>query len=110
MEENFLKNEKNKCSLLIVNKKKSFDKSLKGDFNLENNFISREKRDSLEYIYTGLQIVKPEIFLNINEKIFSINKIWDKLMENEELYGMESNIDFFHVSNLEIYKNYLKSI
>ena len=110
MEENFLKNEKNKCSLLIVNKKKSFDKSLKGDFNLENNFISREKRDSLEYIYTGLQIVRPEVFSSFNEKIFSINKVWNKLIKNRGLYGTKSEIEFLHVSNLTVYNNLLKKL
>ena len=108
MEKIFLSNKKNKCLLLVVDKSKSFDKSFKGDFNLENNLINRRDKNNLKYVYTGLQIVNPEIFLNINEKIFSINKIWDKLMENEELCGMESNIDFFHVSNLEIYKKLLK--
>ena len=31
-------------------------------------------------------------------------KIWDKLILNEELHGLESNIDFLHVSRLDIYK------
>ena len=96
---------KKKCSMLVVNKNKSFDKNLKGDFNLENNQIDRENKENLKYIYTGLQIINPEIFLNIKEKVFSINKIWDKLIENNELFGMESNIDFLHVSTLDIYKN-----
>ena len=37
-------------------------------------------------------------------KIFSINHIWDKMIKNGELYGIESNFDFFHVSTLNIYK------
>ena len=64
-----------------------------------------ENKENLKYIYTGLQIINPEVFLNIKEKVFSINKIWDKLIKNNELFGMESNIDFLHVSTLDIYKN-----
>jgi len=94
----------NKCTLLVVNKKKSFDSFIKGDFNLDKNIISRRDNSNLEYIYTGLQIMKPEVFKNINDKVFSINKIWDKLILNEELHGLESNIDFLHVSRLDIYK------
>ena len=108
MEKLFFENEKDKCSLLVVNKKKSFDQSFKGDFSLENNLINRKDKNNLNYIYTGLQIVKPEVFFSLDTKIFSINKIWDKLIESNELYGMESNIDFLHVSTLDIYKSLLE--
>ncbi len=108
MEKAFSENEKNKCSLLVVNKKKSFDQSFKGDFSLENNLINRKDKNNLNYIYTGLQIIKPEVFSSLYTKIFSINKIWDKLIESNELYGLESNIDFLHVSTLDIYKSLLE--
>ena len=108
MEKEFFENEKNKCSLLVVNKKKSFDQSFKGDFSLENNLINRKDKNNLNYIYTGLQIIKPEVFSSLYTKIFSINKIWDKLIKSNELYGMESNIDFLHVSTLDIYKSLLE--
>ena len=108
MEKAFFENAKDKCSLLVVNKKKSFDQSFKGDFSLENNLINRKNKNNLNYIYTGLQIIKPEVFSNLDTKIFSINKIWDKLIESNELYGMESNINFLHVSTLDIYKSLLE--
>ena len=41
-------------------------------------------------------------------KIFPINRIWDKLIESSELHGMESNIDFLHVSTLDVYKSLLE--
>ena len=108
LEKLFINNKKNKCSLLTVNKKKSYDQSFKGDFNLKNNLLNRKKKDNLNYIYTGMQIIKPEVFSGFNMKIFSINKIWDKLIESNELYGIESNINFLHVSTLDIYKKLLK--
>ena len=107
MQKVFFENKK-KCLLLVVNKEKSFDLSFKGDFNLKNNLISRKDRNNLDYIYTGLQIIKPEVFSDINEKVFSINRIWDKLIASNALYAIESNIDFLHVSTLNIYKNLLK--
>tara|TARA_B100001245_G_C22834951_1_gene401567 strand:+ start:470 stop:1177 length:708 start_codon:yes stop_codon:yes gene_type:complete len=108
MEKLFFENKKNKCSMLIVNKKRSFDQSLKGDFNLKDNLINRQKGDDLKYVYTGLQIIQPEVFSDMNAEIFSINKIWDKLIESKELYGVESNIDFLHVSTFSIYKSLLE--
>ena len=50
MQKVFFENKK-KCLLLVVNKKKSFDQSLNGDFNLKNNLIRRKDGDNLEYIY-----------------------------------------------------------
>ena len=100
----FFENEKNKCLLLLVNKNKSFDSSFLGDFNIEKQLIDRKNPNNLKFIYTGAQIIKPEVFDNCDERIFSINKIWDKLIKNQELIGMESNTSFLHVSNLDIYK------
>jgi len=94
--------------MLVVDKLRSFDKSLKGDFNLDKNLITRSDKKNLKYIFTGLQIIKPQIFYNIKEQIFSMNKIWDNLILNNELNGIESDIDFFHVSTLNIYKNLLE--
>ena len=108
MEKSFFENKKGKCSLLIVNKEKSFDQSFKGDFNLKNNLINRKDRDDLNSIYTGLQIIKPEVFNSLSEEVFSINRIWDKLIQRNELYGKESNINFLHVSTLDIYKRLLE--
>ena len=108
MDKFFYKNKKNKCLLLLVNKEKSFDRDLKGDFNLYNNLIIKKEVEFLKYIYTGLQIVSPDIFLNQKKKIFSINKIWKSLIQNDELYGIESTCDFLHVSTLNIYKKLIK--
>ena len=109
MQKVFFENKK-KCLLLVVNKKKSFDQSLNGDFNLKNNLIRRKDGDNLEYIYTGLQIIKPEVFSDISKKVFSINRIWDKLIADNELHAIESNINFLHVSTLDIYKSLLEKI
>jgi len=109
LEKVFFKNKNEKCLLLVVNKKKSFDHTFKGDFDLKNNLINRHNKKILNYIYTGLQIVKPNVFYGFNAEVFSINKIWDKLIKNNELRGVESNIDFLHVSTLNIYKSLLKN-
>jgi len=106
----FFFEKKQKCSLLIVNKKKSFDKKLKGDFNIKNNFLTKENKNNLEFIFTGLQIINPKVFSNPKDKIFSINKIWNKLIDNFELSGFESNLNFNHVSTTNIYKDLLQNL
>ena len=108
MENKFFAINKSKCFMLLVNKNKSFDQNINGDFSLKKNLINRKGKKDLKYIYTGLQIITPEVFTDINYKVFSINRRWNNLIENQELYGAESKINFLHVSTLGVYKNLLE--
>ncbi len=92
---------KKKPCLLLVNKKLSFDSSFKGDFNLHDGVISRDK--SNEYIFTGLQILDQNAFSFIKDKIFSMNKIWNYLIKKNSLIGNESKQKFYHLNTKEIY-------
>tara|TARA_B100000963_G_scaffold250056_1_gene219024 strand:- start:3281 stop:3976 length:696 start_codon:yes stop_codon:yes gene_type:complete len=99
LEDLYLKNKK-PC-LLLVNKDLSFDNSFKGDFNLRNGVISRDKNN--EFIFTGLQILDFSVFSFIKEKVFSMNKIWDYLIEKNSLLGSESKQKFYHLNTKEMY-------
>ena len=101
MEKYYFKN-KVKNLLMVVNKNKSFDVRFKGDFSLDKNRLSKEIQN--EYIYTGCQILNKKVFQKINSNIFSISKIWNDLMNNKELYGYESLIEFIHLTDIEIFK------
>ena len=90
-----------KSILLLVKNNLSFDKNLTGDFGLESSLINQNNKS---HIYTGCQILNKSVFNNESMKNFPINKIWAKLMENKELKGYESNNNFYHVTNLEIFK------
>ena len=109
MEKRLKNHKKNKCVILVVNKEKSFDKSFKGDFNLKHNLITKTKKEKSNYIYTGLQIIKPEVFSQISTKVFSLNQIWDSLIKRNELLGIESKINFLHVSTLKVYNKILNN-
>ena len=106
VEKKYLKNKS--TSLLLVNKKKSFDQSFIGDFNFKSGQVNRNNKEKLTHIYTGLQISEPKAFLKVDMKVFSINKIWDNLIKNKKLYGVESNISFLHISTLKIYKSLIE--
>ena len=90
-----------KICLLLVRKNLSFDSSFKGDFNLENGIVSRSNKN--EFIFTGLQILDQSAFSTIKDKIFSMNKIWDYLIENKSLVGNESKQKFYHLNTMEMY-------
>ena len=101
MEKYYFKN-KVKNLLMVVNKNKSFDVRFKGDFSLNENKLSKEIIN--EFIYTGCQILNKKVFEKINNKIFSISEVWNTLIDNKELYGYESTIEFVHLTDIEIFK------
>ena len=88
--------------LLLANKKLSFDKKLKGDFNLKNNLINREVEK--EFIYIGCQIINKKLFERNKIENYSISEIWNKLLDQKKLYGYESQKNFYHLTDLDIFK------
>ena len=93
--------------LLLVNKNLSFDKKLKGDFNLLKNKIQKDLQNNL--IYTGCQIMNKGLFDLHSVSDFSISEVWNQLVSKNELYGFESLERFYHLTNLEVYKELLKN-
>ena len=61
------------------------------------------------FIYIGCQIINKSLFENYQVRNFSISEIWNKLLKENELYGYESKKNFYHLTNLEIYKKLLKN-
>ena len=95
--------------MLLVSKKKSYDQSFKGDFNLNSkNQILRQKNN--KFIFTGAQIISRSVFKKRKIKPFPINNIWDDLIKNKELIGVISKQKFFHINTYKIYKKLNKKI
>jgi len=88
--------------LLLVNKKLSFDKNLKGNFNLKNNLLKINENN--DFIYIGCQILNKSLFEKYKVKNFSISEIWNKLLKENKLNGFKSKISFYHLTNLEVFK------
>ena len=100
LEDIYLKN--NKPTLLLVNKKLSIDPSFKGDFNLNNEKISKDSEN--QFIFTGLQIINRSVFMNEKSEVFSLNKVWNKLIKDKNLLGLESNQKFYHLNTSDMYR------
>ena len=88
--------------LLMANKKLSFDKNLKGDFELTKNLLMRSENN--DFIYIGCQILNKKLFEKYKIQNFSISEIWNELLKNNKLNGYESNNKFYHLTNLETFK------
>ena len=99
----YLKNKK--PTLLLVNKKLSIDPSFLGDFNLNNEIITKD--DKNQFIFTGLQITNRGSLIDEKSKVFSMNKIWNKLIKDKNLQGLESNQKFYHLNTFDMYKKIL---
>ena len=107
LEKVYLKNKK--PTMLLVSKSKSYDRSFKGDFNLNSkNEILRQKNN--KFIFTGAQIINRSVFKKRKIKPFSMNKVWDDLIKNKELIGVASRQKFFHINNYKIYKKLNKKV
>tara|TARA_B100000579_G_scaffold222036_1_gene181614 strand:- start:873 stop:1562 length:690 start_codon:yes stop_codon:yes gene_type:complete len=93
--------------LMVINKDLSFDKNLKGDFIFFDSKLS--KNINANFIYIGCQIISKNLFNNIDSKVFSISKIWNNLIKENELYGFEDKNNFYHATNFEVYQRLLKN-
>ena len=94
-------NNKKPC-LLLVKRELSLDNSFKGDFNLNNSLVTKNQNNL--YIYTGLQIIKSEHLNFFDKDIFSMNDVWTKLINENNLSGIESNQKFYHLNTLEMFE------
>ena len=88
--------------LLLVKKELSFDKNLKGDFDLKENLII--KNNESKFIYTGCQIMNKKLLSKYKDKKFSVTNVWNDLIEKKELFGFETNNNFYHLTDLETFR------
>ena len=100
--QNFYFLKKINCILLMANKTLSFDRNLKGDFSIKDNLL--KKNDNKNFIYIGCQILNRNIFSKYKINTFSITKVWNNLLDKNQLYGFESSNKFYHLTNFETFK------
>ena len=93
--------------LLIVERSKSFDQRMKGDFSMENKKLSNV--GNKKYIFTGCQILNRNVFKDYKKNVFSMNEVWKTMILNKELYGHQSEEKFTHLTDFEIYQKLTKT-
>ena len=87
--------------LLCINKNLSFDKSLKGDFELIDYLLKKSENNN--FIFIGCQILNRNLFKKYKICNFSISEIWTELLRKNKLNGFESFNKFYHLTNLETF-------
>ena len=92
----------NKPCLMVVDKKLSLDPSFTGDYNLKKDIISKDKDN--QFIFTGLHITNRSFLTLEKSRVFSMNKIWNNLINDKNLHGSQSKQKFYHLNTFEMYK------
>lgn len=71
----------------------------KGDFCVDplGLLARRPEAEVSPYLFTGVQILHPRLFKGAPEGAFSMNVLYDKAMENDRLYGIVHDGEWFHV-------------
>jgi MurNAc alpha-1-phosphate uridylyltransferase len=71
----------------------------RGDFEMDAWGVLK-RRDEMKlapFVWTGLQIIHPRLFDGAPKGRFSINKLWDKAIENKRLVGVRLDGVWIHV-------------
>jgi len=75
-----------------------------GDFFQSPNgqLQRRGDKDQAPFTFTGLQILTPSLFEDIAEKVFSLNKIYDRALVANALFGVTFGGPWLHMGTPEM--------
>ena len=95
------------CKLLLAtdNNFEGLKKS-EGDFKYNDHLVTRWKKNDPYLYYTGLQIINPIIFKLIKEVSFSLNKLWDLLIDKDNLQGEISSSNIAHIGDINAFNQF----
>ena len=95
------------CKLLLATNK-NFEglKKSDGDFKCKDSLITRWKKNDPYLYYTGLQIINPIVFELIEDVSFSLNKLWDLLIAQDNLQGEISNSKIAHIGDINAFNQF----
>ena len=72
--------------LVCIHMERCHGHSGKGDFLLaENGQLTRGHGD---HVYGGIQILKTDLLHNVEEDVFSLNVVWNQMLNEDRLFGL----------------------
>lgn len=71
----------------------------KGDFLMEaeGRLARRSEQEVAPFMFTGIQLLSPQLFENCPQAPFSLNWVYDKAAQNGRLFGLRHEGDWLHV-------------
>lgn len=85
--------------LLVVERERARSFGGPGDFFLDagGKLQRRGGNDKAPYVFTGVQILKPGLFVSGDPEVFSLNRIYDRALGKGALHGAVYPGPWFHV-------------
>ncbi len=90
--------------MLVMPVEKSFGYEEAGDFYLaqDKKLTPRAQNKAAPYIYTGIMIIKPQLFDGMENGAFSLRLLFDKAYGKGMLYGHEFGGNWYHIGRPEM--------
>ncbi|MGE3147448.1 MAG: nucleotidyltransferase family protein [Pseudorhodoplanes sp.] len=85
--------------LLLASATSSIGYAGKGDFAMapDGRLRKRAEREVAPFVYAGVAILSPRLFMNAPDGAFSLTRLFDKAAEQERLYGLRLEGVWMHV-------------
>lgn len=98
--------EKMDALLLLHPTDKAFGYDGPGNFDIKpNGQLMKSNGDTQPYVYTGVQIINPCLFYDMNEEPFSLNVLYKNALCNDgslnRIYGLVHDGNWFHIGTPE---------
>ncbi len=89
--------------LLLHSTVAAFGYDGRGDFLLDpaGAVTRRPESEVSPFLFTGVQILHPRLFEGAPEGPFSLNRLYDRAIESERLYGIVHDGEWFHIGTPE---------
>jgi MurNAc alpha-1-phosphate uridylyltransferase len=89
--------------LLVVPKDRAQGYQGDGDYDMtsSHHLKKRVADKTAKYVFSGIQILHPSLFKEWEPGFFSLKAVYDKLEEENSLYGLEHKGLWFHVGTPE---------
>lgn len=89
--------------IALIPKSQAFGAVHSGDYFMENDLPRRKKKEEKEapYLFTGIQILHPRIFKDVEAGVFSLVKLYDKAQADGRLKAIIYDGDWYHVGTPE---------
>jgi len=75
----------------------------RGDFVVEpdGRLFRRPEQEVAPYLFTGIQILHSRLFEESTDGMFSLNALYDRAIEDDRLYGVVHDGEWFHIGTPE---------
>lgn len=89
------------CLMLLAPTETSIGYTGQGDFLLDAHGLvgRRRKGEEAPFVFTGVSLADARLFVDSPDGVFSLNRVWDRGIALERVYGLTLNGVWMHVGD-----------